>query len=146
MLCVNRRAFTLVAVLSASGCTNNAPENTPPLSKIEAVALAEKFILENGYTAIEPGWFQAKVNTESLNFGLSRQETLRLRKGQLVAKAIGIKSDTQRDGKPGWSVAFDYAKGDQAPTTCRVVRMHANGTDPYVEHVEGIRSYFIGFD
>ena len=146
MLLVNRRAFTLLAVSCATRCTYSGPAKASPLSKAEAVALAEKFILENGYTSVEPGWFQAKVNTESLNFGLSREETLRLRKGQLSGKAIGIRSDTQRDGKPGWSVAFDYAKGDPAPTTCRVVRMHADGTDLYVQHVEGIRTYFVGFD
>ena len=117
-----------------------------PLSQEAAVALAEKFIAENGYTNAAPDRLKEKLDFESIERAPTRDEMLRRRQNTLRPKAIGAKTG-RKGSKDGWSIAFDYVqafRGDQ--DTCRVVTMNADGSDIRVEHVDGFRKAFAGFN
>jgi hypothetical protein len=121
------------------------PAYAQALSKGAAIALAESFVAKNGYTNLPPEQIAARLDPESLEWGRSREEQVRYRVNTLVPKAIGIKKGTGR-GQTGWSVAFDYVSGGANSETCRVVTMSESGTNLVVQHVDGIRKYFAGFD
>jgi hypothetical protein len=114
-------------------------------SKNALVAMAEQFIADNGYTSRPPAQVKDKLDSESFNFGLSREEELAFRFNTLVPKAIGIKIG-QRSKSWGWSVAFDYASAGDHSAICRVVTMNEDGTSMVMQHVDGKRQYFVGFE
>lgn len=113
-----------------------------PLSQGEAVLAAEKFVAENGYTNTSTP-VKEQLDFESLEFSNRRDELLRFRKNSLRPKAIGVKRGSRKD-KEGWSVAFDYENSIlRARDTCRIVTMASDGSEIVMQHVEGIRSYFV---
>ncbi|SDQ75794.1 hypothetical protein [Pseudoxanthomonas sp. CF125] len=117
-----------------------------PLSQKAAVALAEKFIAENGYTKAAPDRIKQQLVFESIELAPTRDEMLRRRYNTLQPKAIGAK-EGRKSSKAGWSIAFDYvsvSRGDQ--DMCRVVTMNADGSDIRIEHVDGFRKAFAGFN
>ena len=68
------------------------------------------------------------------------------RHNTLRPKAIGAKRGRRGD-KDGWSIAFDYATAVRGGRdSCRVVTMNSDGSNIRIEHVDGIRSYFAGFN
>ena len=116
------------------------------LSQKAAVALAEKFIVQNGYTNASPDRIKPQLDFESLERAESRGEILRQRHNTLRPKAIGAKMG-RKGSKAGWSIAFDY--GPSAPggrDLCRVVTMDSDGSHIRIEHVDGVRSHFVGFN
>ncbi len=115
------------------------------LSKRGAIALAEQFIARNGYTSLPRDQVKPDLNPESLEWGDTREKQLEYRFNTLSPKAIGIKSGA-RGTHNGWSVAFDYVGGGPSSETCRVVTMTEDGRNLVVQHVDGIRKYFAGFD
>ncbi len=116
------------------------------LSKESVVELAEKFIAENGYTDLPRESAKASLDRESLEWTSDRESMLQQRANTLKPKAIGAKKG-RRGNKSGWSVAFDYAASSPTnPETCRVVTMNEDGSDTRVEHVDGIRRVFVGFN
>ncbi|RZL40084.1 MAG: hypothetical protein EOP35_01910 [Rubrivivax sp.] len=121
------------------------PAHAETISKNAAVALAESFIAKNGYTTLPREQVNAALAPESLELGSSREEQLSLRFNSLKPKAIGVKSDGE-DGPTGWSVAFDFAGPNIDSSICRVVTMDADGKNLVLQHRDGIRSYFAGFD
>ncbi|MES3022019.1 MAG: hypothetical protein V4857_10595 [Pseudomonadota bacterium] len=110
----------------------------------EAVKIAEKFVAENGYTNLPEASLKRALDGESIEWTSDRQRLVARRLNTLLPGAIGAKSG-RRNASAGWSVAFDFASKLGDPNTCRVVTMASNGTDIRVEHVDGIRKYFIGF-
>jgi len=123
-----------------------AQASAPALSQQAAIALAEKFVLENGYTSAGPDRIKRELDPESIEWTEDRAETLRDRHDTLQPRAIGARSG-RRGGAGGWSIAFDYtARIEGARDACRVVTMDADGTNIRVEHVDGMRQAFAGFD
>ena len=115
------------------------------ISQEAAVALAEKFIAENGYTKAAPDQIKQQLVFESIERANTRNEMLRHRNNTLQPKAIGAKKG-RRGSSEGWSVAFDHASVSRGgEDTCRVVTMNAEGSDIRIEHVDGFRKAFAGF-
>jgi hypothetical protein len=112
------------------------------LSQDDAVLIAEKFVAENGYTNTSTP-VKEKLDFESLEFSSRRDELLTFRKNSLRPRAIGVKRGSRTD-KDGWSIAFDYENSIlRSRDICRVVTMAPDGSKIVMQHVEGIRSYFV---
>ena len=113
------------------------------LTRDQAVAKAENFILENGYTDAWHWRIKNKLDHESIEWTQDRGELIKQRHNSLERKAIGARKG-RKGGQAGWSVAFEYTRdtGD----SCRVVTMDTNGSNIRVEHVDGVLSRFKGFD
>lgn len=103
-----------------------------------AVELAERFARENGYTDAPDSVIKSKLDFESIEWSDGRDEMLKGRRNTLRAKAVGVKAD---DG--GWGVAFDYANQGGG---CRVVTMQKDGSELRMQHKDGVREYWLGFD
>jgi hypothetical protein len=116
------------------------------LSQQAAVALAEKFVAANGYTDAPHNQLKKQPNFESIEFSASQGEMMQHRYNTLRPKAIGAKRG-RKGGEAGWSVAFDYMPRVAADQdSCRVVTMGLDGSNIRIEHVDGVRSYFAGFN
>jgi hypothetical protein len=135
--------YTQIALLALTLAT--PAFSGQPLSMKEAVTLAEKFIAENGYTNLPPSKLKAKLDLEFISAATSHSEVIKERFNKLLPKAIGAYSGGKVTSS-GWSVAFDYrgtTPSDTAP--CRVVTMASDGSNIKIQHQEGIRKYFVGF-
>ncbi len=125
-----------LAVLSAPGHADAADR----ISAADALARAERFIADNGYTSAPP---KAVLDPESLEFTGDRDKLLAFRRKSLIPQAIGVRAGA-RGRAQGWSVAFDYTDGPGKDGVCRVVTMDPDGAHMAVQHVDGIRTYFAG--
>lgn len=122
----------LLVSLVGNDCSGEAPKR--PLSREEAIRLAERFIRENGYTdhEISP---DAQIANESFEMHPSKEKRIRLRFNTLNPKAAGAK---QTGGT--WTVGFEYtdALKEKYPVsgrpTGRAVRFDAYGNDMQVMH------------
>jgi len=115
------------------------------ISKSAAIALAETFIAKNGYTSLPRDQINKDLDPESLEVFNDREQQLKLRFNTLIPRAIGIKKGV-RGTTDGWSVSFDYVRGGPNSSTCRVVTMNDAGASITMQHVDGLRSNFAGFD
>ena len=115
------------------------------LSKSAAVTLAQKFVAENGYTDLPSSQVKDKLDSESLEWTDVRETILASRFNTLRPSAIGVKAGAMRKAE-GWSVAFDYVGHGASPAGCRVVTMDSDGANIRMQHADGIRTYFAGFD
>ena len=106
------------------------------LTQSEAVALAEQFIAQNGYTDLPPD--KTKLSYETIEWESNVDRILQQRHNTLERRAYGVRRG-RKGGDPGWTVAFCY-KG-HCGTTGRVVTMNLHGTEPRVEHVDFILRY-----
>jgi hypothetical protein len=97
----------------------------------QAVAIAEKFIAENGYTKI-PVADKSKIAFESLEGESDVDAILKSRYNTLQEKAYGIRRDRKADNK-GWTVIFRYTDKKQQKNG-RAVTMNLDGTNLRVEH------------
>jgi hypothetical protein len=118
---------------------------TESISVESAVRIAEVFVAENGYTDLPESRVKEVPENESIEWVAGRKERLAQRFNTLLPTAIGARKG-RKNGTPGWSVAFDYTNRNGNPGACRVVTMAANGRDVRIEHVDGIRDYFLGFE
>lgn len=116
-----------------------------PLSKSAAVTLAQKFVAENGYTDLPRGQVKDKLDSESLEWSDVRETILASRFNTLSPIAIGVKAGAMGKAE-GWSVAFDYVGRGASAAGCRVVTMDRDGSNIRMQHADGIRTYFAGFD
>ena len=136
---MTRRRLVLTAAVSALA----QPASAQPISKSAAVTLAEAFIAKNGYTGLPREKLNAVLAPESFELGSDREQQLAMRFNSLKPKAIGVKRGS-RGEQQGWSVAFDYVQLDSS--VCRVVTMGDEGKNLVLQHQDGKRSYFVGFD
>jgi hypothetical protein len=113
------------------------PEAQRSLTLEEAVAVAERFVRDNGYTDAPADELKAPLDVESIEFAANREELLLQRKNSLQPKAIGAKPTSE-----GWGVAFDYF--EPQVDTCRVVAMRHDGSEIRVQHQDGIREFWLG--
>ena len=133
----------LVILFFALACLQaNATE---PISVESAVKIAERFVAENGYTNLPESRVKEILDNEGIEWSLGRKERLAQRRNTLRPQAIGARK-SRKNGSPGWSVAFDYVGQTGNSDVCRVVTMDLNGRDVQIVHVDGIRSYFLGFE
>ena len=112
-----------------------APSQKRRLTQSEAVALAEQFIAQNGYTDLPPD--KTKLSYETIEWESNVSRMLQERHNTLERHAYGVRRG--RKGGPGWTVAFRY-KG-HAGATGRAVTMNLDGSEPRVEHVDFILRY-----
>lgn len=116
------------------------------LSQKAAVALAERFVVRNGYTDAPPDQVKHDLDFESIEFAENREAMLRQRRNTLRPRAIGVRRG-RRSSKSGWSVAFDFVESiDANRGSCRVVTMDSDGSNIRIEHVDGLRKFFVGFN
>ena len=137
---LKRLAFALLIAASPF------PVFAQALTSAQALSLAEKFVAENGYTKQQPEQLKNPFDYESLEWTGERAIMIKQRFNTLEDKAIGVKKTHPRKDT-GWSVGFDLV--DQAISEgrhCRVVTVGIDGSDIRVEHVDGIRKYFVGID
>ena len=113
------------------------PEAQRALTREEAVAVAERFVRDNGYTDAPKEELKVDLDFESIEFAADREELLRQRKNSLQPKAIGAKQTSS-----GWGVAFDHFKPQS--DTCRVVTMRLDGSEIRVQHQDGLREFWLG--
>ena len=123
-----RTAVVFLVLLCAS--LSNA--QMKKLSEAQAVALAEKFIAQNGYTDLPPE--KDKIVYESLKLWPKVDEMLRRRHNSLKREAYGL-SRGRKNGAPGWTVVFQAAGDDGKGVQGRAVTMNADGRKMRVEHV-----------
>jgi hypothetical protein len=114
------------------------------ISMQAAVEIAEQFVAKNGYTNGPASDTKAVLDNEAIERTADPRDQLKLRFNTLLPKAIGAKKG-RKNSSEGWSVAFDYTSESGSSNICRVVTMNSAGNDIRIEHVDGIRSYFIGF-
>ena len=107
------------------------PSQKGRLTQSDAVALAEKFIAQNGYTDLPPD--KTKLSYETIEWESSVNLMLQERHDTLERRAYGVRPG-RKGGEPGWTVAF-YYKGHPGATG-RAVTMNLDGGEPRVEHVE----------
>jgi CubicO group peptidase (beta-lactamase class C family) len=111
-----------------------------PLTESEAVALAERFIAENGYTDLPPD--KTKLSHETIEWESNTDKMLEQRHDTLERRAYGVRSG-RKGSEPGWTVVFRYKHpGDgRSRSNGRAVTMNLDGSKPRVEHVDFILRY-----
>ena len=105
------------------------------LTQSEAVALAERFIAENGYTDLPPD--KTKLSYETIEWESNVDLMLKQRHNTLERRAYGVRRGGK--GESGWTVAFRYKRHPGA--TGRAVTMNLDGTKARVEHQDFILRY-----
>jgi hypothetical protein len=131
-----------ILLLAAIACAPERDDLAPsgmdqPLSSEDAVALAERFVLANGYTKASESEVKAQLDLESIERSNRRSELLRDRWNTLEPDALGIKAT-----ETGWGVGFSYMSH---PDSCRVVTMDQDGGDIRMQHQDGICAFWEGF-
>lgn len=122
------------------GCGEKQAANPQAITRAQAIALAERYVRENGYTD-QPA-VRERLDPESLDWNLPREQALQMRANTLKGKAIGAQAGG-RNSEPGWGVAFDYAGSMSDPSICRVVTMDPYGKGLVMQHQDGRRSYWV---
>lgn len=110
---------------------------TKEIGEAQAVALAEKFVAQNGYTDLPPD--KDKVMYESIERAPNVERMLRWRHNTLERKAYGV-GRGRKGGAPGWTVVFRAAGDDGRGDRGRAVTMNLDGSKMRVEHVSFILS------
>ena len=108
-----------------------------PIDAKEAVAIAERFVRDNGYTDFVPPDL-SKLQSESIERG-DREFWLKMRHNSLRPLARGVSRDTDR-GFEGWVVGFDYVDSRYSGH-CRAVTMDEYGQNLRMEHKDFIAKY-----
>ena len=110
------------------------------LTQSEAVALAEQFIVQNGYTDLPPD--KTKLSYETIEWESNVDRMLKERHGTLESRAYGIVRG-RKGGSAGWTVVFRYTHpiDRRARSTGRAVTMNLDGSEPRLEHVDFFLRY-----
>jgi hypothetical protein len=111
------------------------------LTEADAIRLAERFIVQNGYTDLPAMKDKTKLSHESIDFS-DPDERLKLRFNSLERKAYGLgKVDLRKDG---WTIVFRYNANNNrsgrndyhqyVKTVGRALTMKADGSDIRMMH------------
>jgi len=105
------------------------------LNQSEAIKLAERFIILNGYTDLPPN--KNRVVLESIEASPNTDELLRERRNTLERKAYGV-ARGRKIRSSGWTVVFRYKdrSDPEMREIGRAVTMDADGSNMRVEHVD----------
>jgi len=101
------------------------------LTQSQAVALAEQFIAQNGYTDLPPD--KTKLAYETIEWERDADRMLQQRHDTLERHAYGVLRG-RKGGEPGWTVVFCYKA--HCGSAGRAVTMNLDGSEPRVEHVD----------
>jgi hypothetical protein len=108
--------------------------NTKVISEIEAISLAEEFVVKNGYTQI-PAAEKSKLTPELYDKLITFEQVMKLRHNSLKPKAYGL-IKKRRTGQ-GWTVVFTRTPNKEFnPDNGRGVSMNLDGTNILMEPVE----------
>lgn len=107
--------------------------NGAPLDEKMAIAAAEKFIVDNGYTDLPPLQDETQISYEPIERKSAPGEILQTRHNTLERKAYSI-GKGRKGSKLGWTVGFRYKGGDDK--SGRAVTMDLDGGNIRVEHVD----------
>jgi hypothetical protein len=125
----------------------NDAEARPPLSESEAVARAEQFVIENGYTELPADLAKVELEITDHPRKVPIAKIAARRRGELEKDAWGV-ARGRRGGSPGWTVAFRYGSRmrgrsmlDPSDTILsadngRGVTMDPDGENIVIEHVD----------
>lgn len=108
----------------------------PEINEEQAVKIAEKFIVDNGYTDLPAIKDKSKLTPELLDKLMTHVYRMKLRHNSLEKRAYGI-SKGRRDQIPGWTVVFRRTPNEQFDAQMgRSVVMYPDGTQPHLEFNE----------
>jgi hypothetical protein len=116
------------------------------LDQKAAVALAEKFIAEHGYTSPPPAdqIIERLYPDESDEHFEIWKILVNSHRNTLLPKAIGARMDSSYGSR--WMIAFDGIGATNAPREfCYIVIMNVDGSNIRMEHRMGPRKNFLGF-
>jgi len=132
-----RISATILLLLLVAGTAHSQKRR---LTQAEAVALAEQFIAQNGYTDLPPD--KTKLSYETIEWERNIDRMLQERHDTLERHAYGVRRG-RKGGDPGWAVVFRYKHpfDRHARSTGRAVTMNLDGTEPRVEHVDFFLRY-----
>jgi len=107
------------------------------ITETQAIELAEKFIVRNGYTELPPD--MENLSHESIEWESNMDAMLKKRRDTLEKRAFGVMPD-RKHGSPGWTIVFRYTHPSDSTMkkNGRVVTMNLDGSEPRVEHVDFI--------
>jgi hypothetical protein len=136
LVCSQRTIVVVSFVLLAVAMTHAQKRR---LTQSEAIALAEQFIAQNGYTDLPPD--KTKLTNETIEGQSNVDQMLQERHNTLERQAYGVRRG--RKSGAGWTVVFQYKHpiDQQAQTTGRAVTMNMDGSEPRIEHVDFILRY-----
>lgn len=98
------RISILAVALCALCCEAEHPKCERELSKEEAIAIAEQFVADNGFTLAQP--VEDRIVLDGMERGVALRDVLARRKGILTERAAG--SAYVHRGR--WQVFFEYAE------------------------------------
>jgi len=128
-----RISATILLLLLVAGVAYSQKRR---LTQAEAVAFAEQFIAQNGYSDLPPD--KTKLSCETIEWEGNVDRMLQERHDTLERHAYGVRRG-RKGGDPGWTVVFRY-KG-HAGATGRAVTMNLDGSEPRVEHIDFFLRY-----
>lgn len=139
-------AAVLGIVSVGCGARQSQQEEPPLLSQAEAraVAVAERFIRENGYTDQAPEVAKVKWDISEVvtvrEVGIPRNTVLSWRKGSIKPSAYGFTNEGY-NGVPGWTVYFLPARGERLQPhdtrpTGRAVAMSPAFSEVFMPHMD----------
>jgi hypothetical protein len=133
-----KKSFAIVSVMLLVVAVVHCQKGR--LSQSEAVALAEQFIAQNGYTELPPD--KNKISYEAMEPSSNLEQMLQERHNTLERLAYGFRSG-RKGGAAGWTVVFRYAHpiDRHATSTGRAVTMNLDGTEIRIEHVDFLLRY-----
>src|SRR4051794_12592411 len=137
-LCYPRRIAATILLLIAVVVIAQSQKRR--LTQSEAVAFAERFIAQNGYTDLPPN--RKKLSYESIEWESNLNEMLRQRHDTVERHAYGFVRG-RNGGEPGWMIVFRFKhpEDDDERKLGRAVTMNLDGSKPRVEHVDFILQY-----
>ena len=140
---MQRVLIAVVTCLAAIGCAANPPIGSRPLTRDEAIQVAEAFVRRNGYTDYRPGPDQVLDSNELFDEARPREEILDSRANTLEASAVGAIPVGRTGLEAGWTVAFERRKtlwqrllGARRDERGRVVTMNSDGTNVEMAHMD----------
>ncbi len=105
-------AFLSVLVAAAclvSSCGERASQDPGPslsAEQCQAIALAERFVVENGYTDAPPSKDPSKIQREVTDQFGTTEAILQMRRGTLLRHAVGLMRETTPNDGRAWAVVF----------------------------------------
>ena len=145
ILKINLKIFTFkILILSLFLGVTSGFKSSDQLSKEEAIKLAEKFIVDNGYTSLPSD--KSKLSYELFDSENNVDYILKGTRNSLNPKAFCISEDTDR-----WNVGFLSSSVDKSKLNSsqrnsnlkgRAVIVMKSGNEIRIAHKEPLFSYF----
>nr|WP_299341210.1 hypothetical protein [Allomuricauda sp.] len=114
------RILTFLIIVGFTGC------GTSRLSEKQAMELAERYVLDHGYTDKEAKVDLFDIKPDIVEKMVPRKNALELRRNTLMPKAVFASRGLRR-----WTVGF---KSNLDSTRYRIVRIYRNGKRIEMEH------------